>query len=296
MLDSLAASHTCEHERELPSEFDGQKKGVVMKLLRNIAVTFAQYSRIPVPRFDWEEDDMTYNMSFFPLVGGVIGLLYIAVFAGCSALSVPPAATALLMTAVPVLVTGGFHIDGFMDTADALSSYGSREEKLRILSDPHIGAFSVIRLALCGLIYIASSIIIVSFAYTEGHSTAVIYTTAAGFVLSRGLSAVAVLSFRSAKNEGMLYYEASSAAPARGANMSADIIWIALASAVMLNLDMISGILIIASCLLVFIWYKHMSYRQLGGITGDTAGWFVTVCETAVMLSGAAAAVISSNM
>lgn len=267
-----------------------------MKLLRNIAVTFAQYSRIPVPRFDWEEDDMTYNMSFFPLVGAVIGLLYIAVFAGCSALSVPPVAAALLMTAVPVLVTGGFHIDGFMDTADALSSYGSREEKLRILSDPHIGAFSVIRLALCGLIYIASSIILVSFAYTEGHSAAVIYTTAAGFVLSRGLSAVAVLSFRSAKNEGMLYYEASSAATARGANMSADIIWIALASAVMLNLDMISGILIIASCLLVFIWYKHMSYRQLGGITGDTAGWFVTVCETAVMLSGAAAAVISSKM
>ena len=44
-------------------------------------------------------------------------------------------------------VTGGFHIDGFMDTMDAFHSYKPREEKLAILKDSHIGAFAVIMLA-----------------------------------------------------------------------------------------------------------------------------------------------------
>ena len=46
-----------------------------MKLLRAIAVAFAQYSRIPVPRFEWKEDDMRYSIAAFPLVGAVIGEL-----------------------------------------------------------------------------------------------------------------------------------------------------------------------------------------------------------------------------
>ena len=47
---------------------------------------------------------------------------------------------------------GGFHADGFLDVSDSLCSYGSREKKLEILKDPHIGAFAVIRLAVYYLI------------------------------------------------------------------------------------------------------------------------------------------------
>ena len=46
--------------------------------------------------------------------------------------------------AVPLLVTGGIHLDGFMDTTDARSSYGDMEKKLAILKDSHVGAFAVI--------------------------------------------------------------------------------------------------------------------------------------------------------
>ena len=54
-------------------------------------------------------------------------------------------------------MTGGIHLDGFMDTKDALNSYGSREEKLRILKDSRVGAFAVIRLALYLLIFLAAA-------------------------------------------------------------------------------------------------------------------------------------------
>ena len=76
-----------------------------MKILRTIAVTFAQYSRIPVPRFEWKEDDMHLSMSVFPWVGAVIGGLFFAVFRLAEMLSVPAAAAAMFMTAVPLFIT-----------------------------------------------------------------------------------------------------------------------------------------------------------------------------------------------
>ena len=53
---------------------------------------------------------------------------------------------AIAMALIPVIVSGGIHLDGFADTVDALSSYGDREKKLEILKDPNTGAFAVIGL------------------------------------------------------------------------------------------------------------------------------------------------------
>ena len=259
-----------------------------MRLLRTIAVTFAQYSRIPMPMFGWEDDDMTYSMSVFPWVGAVIGLIYTGVFLLSVRVSVPAAAAALLLAAVPAAVTGGFHIDGFMDVSDALSSYGSREDKLRILKDPHIGAFAVIRLGLCSLIYIASTIIILS----SGRAASLIYINAAGFFLARALSAAAVLNFRSAKKEGMLFYEASSAGKGRKVNNTFTLIWIICAAGAMLYADIYAGAVSFLCAVLTFGYCRYKSYKEFGGITGDTAGWFVTLCETAIAAGAAAAAVI----
>ena len=271
-----------------------------MRLLRTIAVTFAQYSRIPVPVFEWNQEDMVYSMSAFPLVGAVIGLLNTGVFMLCSRYSVPAAASALLMTAVPLIVTGGFHIDGFMDVSDALSSYADREEKLRILKDPHIGAFAVIRLALLGLIYIASVIIIVSYGSSalqlSDHGALIVMTASAGFVLSRCLSAFSVLTFRSAKNEGMLYYEAASAGKGRKANLACVSVWALAACICMVCMDPAAGIIEILTCLCVFVLYRHLSYSRFGGITGDTSGWLVTVCETALMAAAAVYTVILQQL
>lgn len=257
-----------------------------MKLLRAIAVAFAQYSRIPVPRFEWKEDDMRYSIAAFPLVGAVIGLVFFGVFRCAEHFALPDTAAALLLTAVPLVITGGFHVDGFMDVADAFSSYKTKEEKLAILKDPHIGAFAVIRLAICGLIYIASLIIVLGSDSAPG----LIPGIAAGFMLSRCLSAQSVLSFKSAKKEGMLYYEATAAAGGRKVNIVIVSLFAAASVFAMGFFAWQAGSLLMIGALFSFVWYKHVSYKELGGITGDTAGYFVVVCETAI----AAAAAIST--
>ena len=44
----------------------------------------------------------------------------------------------------PFILTGMLHLDGYMDVCDALLSRRDKQEKLRILKDPHTGAFAVI--------------------------------------------------------------------------------------------------------------------------------------------------------
>ena len=56
---------------------------------------------------------------------------------------------------LPLLVTGGIHLDGFLDVADARSSHQSRARKLEILKDSHVGAFAVIAMGCYLLLYTA---------------------------------------------------------------------------------------------------------------------------------------------
>ena len=127
-----------------------------MHIIRGIAVAFSTYSKIPMPQFVWKEEDMRYSMCFFPWIGAVIGAILWGWFRLSALLGISTLAFILISAALPLIITGGFHVDGFMDTMDALHSYQPRERKLEILKDSHIGAFSVIKLAEFGLIYVAA--------------------------------------------------------------------------------------------------------------------------------------------
>ena len=174
-----------------------------MKLLKAMAIAFSIYSKIPVPQFEWKEEDMEYMMCFFPWIGGVIGLFFFGWAVLCEKFAVGNVCYALIGAAIPLMISGGFHVDGYMDTMDAFHSYQSREKKLEILKDSHIGAFAVICFVMYELIYLGAVSMI-----TEKEQILVL---AAGFFLSRTLSGIGVVSLRCAKTNGMLYQFASEA-------------------------------------------------------------------------------------
>ena len=117
-----------------------------MTVIKSFFIAFSLYSSIPVPQFTWKEEDMKYVLCFFPWVGAVIGALVYLWGRFCNHCAVGTLCYSLIGTAIPLIITGGFHVDGFMDTMDAFHSYQPRERKLEILKDSHIGAFSVIML------------------------------------------------------------------------------------------------------------------------------------------------------
>lgn len=174
-----------------------------MHVIRSFFIALSLYSKIPVPQFVWNEEDMQYSLCFFPWVGAVIGLCLAGWYVLCERFSIGTLCYAAVGCAIPLVISGGFHVDGFMDTMDAFRSYQSRERKLEILKDSHIGAFSVICLALYYLLYLG--------AFSEVTVQRNLWVLGAGFFLARSFSGLAVVTFQPAKKDGMLCQFAGSA-------------------------------------------------------------------------------------
>lgn len=100
-----------------------------MNVWYSFLIAFAMYSRIPVPIVEWTKERMRYVMCFFPFVGLAEGLFLYLWLLISNGLEFSSGAAGLIGVAVPLIVTGGIHLDGFLDTMDALGSYGSREKK-----------------------------------------------------------------------------------------------------------------------------------------------------------------------
>lgn len=248
----------------------------------SLKIAFATYSRIPTPQADWNEHSMKYAMCFFPLVGVVLALLSYLSWLLLTRLGLHAFFTASCLTALPILLTGGIHLDGYFDTQDALHSYAPQERKLEILKDPHIGAFA----AIYGLLYILS----VLACWTE---TATLTTAAQalpcicwGFVLSRILSGLSVVSFPKARKDGMVRAMAD-AADHRVANiLTAELI----AASVLLFVPTILGstpllypFATLLAAALSFQWYRRRILPIFGGTTGDLCGYFLCNCERAIL-------------
>lgn len=247
-----------------------------MNIFRCIAVAFSMYSRIPMPMFKWRENDMKYSLIFFPWIGIVIAALSVLIWKCGLILELPGIVIMCLLGVFPIIVTGGFHIDGFLDVEDARRSYADKDKKLEILKDPHIGAFSVIGLVKILLLFAAGLGILV---YRGGDGTMLLYGLS--FVISRCVSGITAMLMNKAKKDGMLYEETKGKNKAIVAFL---IIQLVLIVAIMLLVNYIFTIMMLAGLVLVVLYYKYMTNKEFGGVTGDTAGYFVVISETTMLL------------
>ena len=92
-----------------------------MIVLQTVAVAFSMFSALPMPQIEWNEKNMRWSLCAFPLVGAVIGLGCWGWLRLCAALSLPELLRGAGLCLLPVLVTGGIHLDGYADTCDALA-------------------------------------------------------------------------------------------------------------------------------------------------------------------------------
>ena len=240
-----------------------------MRIIKAFAISFSMYSRIPMPQFEWKEEDMKYPLCFFPWIGAIIGVLLYFWGWLCDRYGVGAFCYSVIGAAIPMLITGGIHVDGFMDAMDAIHSYQPRERKLEIMKDSHIGGFSVIMLAVYGLIFTG--------ALSEINDGTILKIFCSGFFLSRCLSGIGVVSFRSAKKEGLLCTFADSADRiiVKGALYLQTFACIGF----MLLQSLYVGSIVVAAASCVLVYYYFRCNKEFGGITGDTAGYFLIICE-----------------
>lgn len=244
-----------------------------MSIIKSCIIAFAMYSKIPMPHVEWEEKSMRYAMVFFPLVGAVIGGCMMAWWHVAAARNYNVLLTSVVLAVIPVIISGGIHMDGFLDTMDALGSYKPKEEKLRILKDPHAGAFAIIS----GVVYMALYVGGMAQLQTEKQ----VQLLSLVFVLSRTGSGLSLVTLPKAKKDGILYAFSSAAHVA--------VLRIAMACyllatlAAMIWVMPFRGSVVCLSAMVCFLWYWRMAVKEFGGITGDLAGWFLTVSELVML-------------
>jgi adenosylcobinamide-GDP ribazoletransferase len=228
------------------------------------------FSKLPVPTLKWRDDNMRYMLVFFPFVGAVVGLVVWAWLWISGALGFGAILRAVVLTLLPVAVTGGIHLDGFCDTVDALASRAAPERKREILKDPHAGAFAVIGAAAYLLLYFGLSAELLVTAVTP-------LLLGLMFVLSRTLSGLAVLLFPKNTGTGLLstFREASD----KKACAAVLTVFFLVAAVALLLTDFYTGGAMLIAAILCSAYLYVMSRRQFGGMSGDLAGWFLQTNE-----------------
>ena len=245
-----------------------------MIVLETFVVACSMFSSLPMPNVCWTERNMRYALCAFPAIGLLLGIGCWVWNLLCQWLSIPALLRGAGFCLLPVLLTGGIHLDGYADTCDALASHASIEKKQEILKDPHLGAFAAIRLC-C---YFVASWALWSVLPKLEVRTLLAITL--GFCLSRSLSGLAVARFPIAKNTGLAHTFATTADRGRVA------LCLQCFSVVLclgLCLCGLPGVVMGLIALVVFFYYRHMAVCQFGGISGDLAGWFLQTAELAML-------------
>ena len=243
-------------------------------LLKAAIIALGMYSKIPVPRVEWNEKNMRYALVFFPFVGAVTGAAVWAAARLFSLFCVPcdSIAFACVMPLISVFITGGIHLDGYLDTVDALSSYGDKNKRLAILKDPNCGAFAVIA---------AIAYFMLSIALWSRMKIELIPLVAAGYVMSRTLSGLSVTCFKKARQDGLA--AEFGANTAKKISTVLFIVQFVLECLFLLYNKWDSGLAVIIASLLCFAYHYYNCKKNFGGITGDLAGYFLQLCELAVL-------------
>ncbi len=231
------------------------------------------YSIIPAPAGRWDERALRYALCFLPAVGALCGAALWGWIIVSRAIGESKVLFAAVAVCIPLLITGGIHLDGYMDTVDALASHQSRERKLEILKDSNCGAFAVI----WTVVYLIADF---AFLYELGMSGTIAVLCPA-FILSRALSAFNAFTLPKAKKSGMLY---AFTREASGSAAAAMLIVSAAAAAMMILISVPSGVAAVVAALVSVVCYRAMARKQFGGATGDTAGFFLQICEILMVI------------
>lgn len=245
-----------------------------MQIVNSCIIAFAMYSKIPMPKVAWTKENRKYTMCFFPWVGVVIGILFYLWGRFGVLLPIGNSLHTVILLLIPVVVTGGIHLDGLLDTADALSSYQPVARRLEILKDSHAGAFAIIT---CVVYFFAY------FGFLSELPAEQMLLGAATFFLSRALSGFAITCFRCAKDSGLAAAFSDSADKKKAGALL--LVQAFLCAILMVFTQPVAGTAALLAAVLCFLYYRHMAYKKFGGITGDLAGWFLQISELCMIIA-----------
>ena len=235
-----------------------------------IAVTFL--TRLPVTfggKDNYQAEDFQKSIYFFPLIGLIIGLILWGSYYLLD-LVFPKMISAALLLLIYVLLTGGLHLDGLIDTVDGVYGGMTKERRLEIMKDTNPGAFGVLGAVL---------VLVIKYSIFAQMEQGMLLFLIAAPVLGRQAIVWMQVLYPCARQEGLgKMFSAYNNLPAFGVTTGLTlVILVAFTQLLALYVFLIAA----AFC---FLLASQLS-RLLGGLTGDTYGAGCELIEIIVLLA-----------
>ena len=225
-----------------------------------------------VEQSDWSNSAFARSVKFFPLVGAVLGLIYMGVMLAANSYwnGAPPAPLiGALFIILSIMITGGIHTDGLMDTMDAIFSGRTRERMLEIMKDSHVGANGVT--AFCVILLLKYAFL------SSAPSVRLPEILFAMPIIGRTAAVLGVTCFPYCRKEGLGY--GFTVGQGRMTLMIGLLSMGLALSLVNVKLLFIAGITLFTITL-----FASYVQKKIGGLTGDVYGAMVELSEVTVLL------------
>ncbi|MCL1808870.1 MAG: adenosylcobinamide-GDP ribazoletransferase [Clostridiales bacterium] len=232
-------------------------------------MSLGMFSAFPLPTRQWDDACRDLALPCLPLVGGLVGSLWWGAAELLCESGMHTALAAAAIALAPFAATGFLHLDGYMDTSDAALSRQPFEEKLRILKDPHAGAFAVIMLAALFTLQFAACWAIAE----KGELLALLAVIA---VVSRCCCSLSVLCLKAMLGSGY------ASMFKQGTGLRHKVFVAALAALAVTAAVLYAGVwglVVASSAVLGYAAAAAFTYREFKGISGDLAGFALVISE-----------------
>ncbi len=254
-----------------------------MRFFKSFVISFSMYSIIPMPTLDWDKDSMKYTMLFFPWIGLMIGAITYGWAVISTLIGMNSILSAVILILLPIIISGGIHLDGLIDTCDAVFSYGDKEKKLNILKDPRTGAFGVIGCSVYLLFLLGVSCQLLQ---TDRFLILLVLI----FFISRTIGAIALLTVKSARENGL--GDTFAKAADRRFNLTILILYLCIALSFVFIINVMLGFIVIVVLSSFLFLYINYINKNFGGITGDLTGFMITTVELLLLLTAAIGGIV----
>lgn len=224
---------------------------------------------IPLPGRKISPREVGRSLAYFPAVGAIIGLILLGLN-WVLGLLLPQALVNILLVVSLAIVSGGLHLDGFVDTCDGMVGHKTVRQRWRVMKDSRAGAFGIIGVCLLLLVKYVS--------LNSVPADWLVLTLLLMPALSRWAMVYAVFAYPYAKPSGLgkVFKQEASLSVFLVATVIA--LAIAVIPAQLFGLVIMLGVWIIVTA--IAFYFKG----RFGGLTGDTYGAINEIAEVLVLI------------
>lgn len=246
-------------------------RGRNMIFLKAFLLNLQFFTSIPI-RLELPVDKahITRAISLFPLLGLFQGAIVSFVLYGLVEWTpISSVGIAFIISLVGIFLTGGIHLDGWIDTNDAFFSYRDQAKRLEIMNDPRTGAFGVLAV----IILLGGRFLFLYEVIDSGVTGGLLVLIALIPCLSRTVMGVLLVNAPLAKPEGLAYYFRNHSDPDAstrdGLLLALICVLVSVVYSPQVSFHLMVGVFLAVGA---YFFLKKKAVAWFGGITGDVLG------------------------